>query len=299
MDKSKLLLNAPNIIQDQKILFALGLAIKVLPDGKRALSSGLDFHLRLWDLETGTCIKSWDANGPLFSIEVDSNGTIAFLGAVMGIARWDIENWEPYKPGSLRTFRAINVIAYTESAGVLIGAGEDTTIYHWHLPTGKMRGQLPGHQVTIYSIDIDQSGSISLSGDLYGFLQLWDLETNTLLREWKGHEGEVSSIDMSSDGRLALTGSADGNVILWDLQNEKKILKLKDERVTGVILSKDAHWALCCGSSGLSLWDLDEEKQVVKNKEDGIIAMSMTPDESVLVGLVKNNHIKVWENMGN
>ena len=306
MDKTRFLLCSPKEIQAEHITakrgqgnysHAPGLAIIVLPDGKRALSSGLDFHLRLWDLEEGTCIKSWNANGPLFSIETISDGTIALLGAVQGIVCFNIDNWDLCQQSTLWSHTLIHSIAYSESTGELLGGSEDSTIHRWHFPSMEKSKRLVGHKISVTAMEIDQSGHIAISGDLYGILRLWDLGNSTCIREWQGHEGEVSSIDMSSDGRLALTGGEDGNINLWDLQKAEAIQILKDRNVRDVILSKDASWALSCSDDGVSLWDLTEKKLICRYEGESIKKISMSLNESALVALVKSDHILVWENL--
>ena len=39
------------------------LAVAISPDGNYALSSGLDFTMRKWDLHAGECIQSWEVGG--------------------------------------------------------------------------------------------------------------------------------------------------------------------------------------------------------------------------------------------
>ena len=305
MNRKLFLLNAPNNIQTEPIIakrgqgnfsHAPGFAVKALPDGKRALSSGLDFHLRLWDLEEGTCLKSWNAYGPLFSIETISDGTIALLGAVQGIVCFNLDNWDLCQQNTFWSHSLIHSVAYSESTGELLGGSEDSTIHRWHFPSKEKSKRLVGHKANVTAMEIDQSGRIAISGDLYGILRLWELGTYTCLHEWQGHDKKVSSVDMSSDGRLVLTGGEDGDIILWDLQKAEAILKLQDRWVRDVILSKDASWALSCSDDGVSFWDLTEKKLLGRYEGESIKAISLSPDESILVALVKSNHILVWEN---
>jgi len=305
MDKTRFLLCSPKEIRAESITAkrgqgdfsnAPGLAINVLPGGKRAVSSGLDFHFRLWDLEEGTCIKSWNANGPLFSIEVILDGTIALLGAVQGIVCFNIDNWNLCQQSTLWSHTLIHSIAYSESTGDLLGGSEDSTIHRWHFPSMEKSKRLIGHKINVTAVDIDLAGRFAISGDLNGNLRLWEMRTLTCQREWQGHDQKVSSVDMSSDGRLALTGSEDGGIILWDLQKEEEILKLQDRRVRDVILSKDGSWALFCSDDGVFHWDLTEKKLICRYEGEDIKAISMSPDKSTLAALVKSNHILVWEN---
>jgi len=282
------------VIHDPAITTAPGLAIAVLPNGVQALSSGLDFQLRLWDLEAGVAVKTWGAGGPLFSIKVISGGTIALLGAVQGIVRWDLESWDLYQPNTLWSYSAINTVAYAESTGEVLGGGEDTTIHRWNLRHKKKLVRLLGHQITVTAIDIDQAGGLAISGDLFGHLRLWDLKTGVCLRDWQGHDKPISSLDMTSDGRLALTASEDGVITLWDLQHGQALRTVLDSWVKDIALGSDYSWAFVAGEGGLTRWDLNRGEVLKKYEHRSITAISLSPDENVLVALLKNNRLLVY-----
>ena len=296
MTNNKFKLDKPKIIHDPSISLSPGLAVAILPNGKHALTSGLDFQLRLWDLKAGSCTKTWDARGPLFSITVNTSGNLALLGAVQGIVSWDIESWILNQPNTLWSFQTINTVAYAESSGEVLGGSEDTTIHRWNINSQKKLSRLIGHKITVTTIALDKVGRVAISGDLYGQLRLWNLENGICLHDWRGHEGNVCSVDMSSDGRLVLSAGEDGKIILWDLQKLEAIHTLKDRNVRDVILNCDASLVISCGDDGISHWNLREEELIAKYMGKDIKAISMSPDESILMALQKNNLIFVWEN---
>lgn len=287
-------LTKPRQIHDPSFSPAPGLAIALLPNGKQALTSGLDFQLRLWDLEKGKCMQSWDARGPLFSITLVSKGTTALLGAVQGLVRWDLERWNLGEPNTLWSYSSITAAAYADSTGEVLGGSEDSTIHRWRLPDGEKLSRLKGHKITVTALDLDHAGRTAISGDLYGQLRLWELETGTCLREWQGHEKKVSAVDMSLDGHWALTGSEDGSIILWDLKQRRAARKLSDHGVKDIILSRDKHWAVASSEAGLTLWDLKQGKLLDKFKETRIVALSLSPQEDLLAALIKNNQLLIW-----
>ena len=60
------------------------LAVAIIPDGESALSTGLDFVLRKWNLLLAECTHSWEAGGPLNAIAVGPSGEWILASTVMG-----------------------------------------------------------------------------------------------------------------------------------------------------------------------------------------------------------------------
>ncbi len=284
----------PRIILDLSLPAAPALAIALLPDGKYALTSGLDFHLRLWDLEWGTHLKSWDARGPLYDIRVIREGRTALLAAVQGIVAWDLARWDLEQPNTLWSHSQINALAYCEATGELLGGGEDTTIHRWRLPSGDKLPRLPGHNITIYALQADPLGRRALSGDLYGTLRLWDLENDACLRAWAGHPNKVSAVDLSPDGRWALTCGEGGSITLWDLETDQPVRGVRHDHVTAAAISSDQARAYIGGMGGLACWDLATGERAWHYPEARVVDFSLSPDETTLAALVRSNHLLVW-----
>lgn len=295
MKKKNGLHSLPKTIQDPALPSAPGLAIAVLPNNKRILTSGLDFHIRLWDIEAETCINSWDARGPIFSMTVDQTAGIAILGAVQGIVLWDLHDWDLCEDNTLWSHSLIEAVAYCENTGEVLGVGEDTTIHRWHLHRREKIGRLPGHQTTITAVDLDPTGCLAVTGDLDGELRLWDLENNVCLKKWQGHSKKVSGLALAQGAQQVLSGSADGALILWDLPSGEAVRELRDLRITSVALSKDARHAFSCCQDGLSHWDLVRGYLIARYPQEGIEKIALSADNVTLAGLIKSNHVLGWD----
>lgn len=285
----------PHVIQDPALPAAPALAVALLPDVRCALTSGLDFHLRLWDLETGTCVKSWDARGPLYDIRVIREGSTALLAAVQGIVRWDLASWDLEQPNTLWSHSQINVLAYCEASGEVLGGGEDTTLHRWRLPSGEKLPRLTGHNITITALATDRLGRYGLSADLYGVLRLWDLQKSTCLRAWSDRDGKIAALDLSPDGRVALSAGPDGTLLLWNLEAGQVVRRFQvGDYLTGIALSQDGTRAYLGGEGGLSCWDLETSERIWHYPQVRLAAFSLSRDENTLVALVRSNHLLVW-----
>jgi WD40 repeat protein len=284
----------PQVFHDLALLAAPALAVALLPDGRHALTSGLDFHLRLWDLARGVHLKSWDSHGPLYDIQVIRDGQTALLAAVQGIVPWDLARWDLEQPNTLWSHSQINALAYCEATGELLGGGEDTTLHRWRLPSGEKLPRLAGHNISITALDTDRLGRRALSSDLYGALRLWDLENNTCLRAWTGHPDPVSAVDLSPDGRLALSAGQGGTITLWDLETFQAVSHVQDDYINAAALSPDQARAYVSGDGGMACWDLATGERIGHKPDMRVVAFSLSADENTLVALLKSNHLMAW-----
>ena len=67
--------------------------IIVTPDGKLALTGGMDGRLMLWDLVNGTLIRSSDGHGVIFDLTLDADSQTAFFGSSdTTIVEWLLSN---------------------------------------------------------------------------------------------------------------------------------------------------------------------------------------------------------------
>lgn len=295
MSAKNLLLANPEELIDPGLIPSPGLTITMLSNNNRILTSSLDFHIRLWDIETKTCVNSWDARGPIFSIAVDQTAGIALLGAVQGIVLWDLNRWALCAENTLWSHSLIEAVAYCEETGEVLGVGEDSTIHRWHLHKRQKIGRLPGHETTITAVDISRSGCLAVTGDLGGELRLWDLENNGCIKKWQGHSKKISGLALAQNAQQVLSGSEDGTLILWDLPSGEAVCELIDLRITSLALSKGVNHAFSSSEDGLSHWDLTHRTLAARYPQEGIRKIALSADSTVLAGLVNSNRVLVWD----
>ena len=270
------------------------LAVALTPDGKQVLTSGLDFQLRLWNLETGTCAQSWDARGPLMDIRVTPSGSTALLGAVRGIVPWDLDNWDLREPNTFWSHSEINAVDYAPGTDEVLAGGEDTTIHRWTLNTGAKLPLLTGHKISITDLGVTPNGQRALSADLYGQLRYWDLSSGKCIQSWQGSEHHISALALSPDGRFALTGDGDGSVVFWEIHHKRALRTTQDQPVQDIALSPDYRWAYAATEAGLSRWDLKNGTLDDRCPLERLIAIDLSPDGKQLAGIIRNHTILVW-----
>jgi WD40 repeat protein len=157
-------------------------------EGDRHLlaSGSFDQTIRIWDVETGTCLK------------VLSNSC-----AVLSLI-WLLN------PGLSEGDRA--------NLGQLVTGSDDGTIKLWDWQTATWIG-LEGHTDGIWSLAVSPDGQTLTSGSGDRTLKCWDVQTGHLLRTLRGHHNRIWSVAVSPDGHKIASGSEDKTLKLWDSQS--------------------------------------------------------------------------------
>lgn len=74
-----------------------------------------------------------------------------------------------------------------------------------------------GSKESIYSLAMNPSGSIIVSGSTEKALRLWDPRSCAKLFKLKGHSDNVKALVVSRDGTQCISGSSDGSIKIWNL----------------------------------------------------------------------------------
>ena len=132
-----------------------------------------DYILKLWDIETGECIRTMEGH----------------TGEVMTVAGTDDGRFAISAGGD-----------YVK---------KDFTLKLWDLETSKCIRRMEGHTENIYSAVVTKDSKFAISGGADKTIKLWDLETGECIRTMKGHTRSIQTLAVSGDGKFALSASSD------------------------------------------------------------------------------------------
>jgi tetratricopeptide (TPR) repeat protein len=201
------------------------------PDGRLALSVGLDNRVRLWDLSSGQELRRFTGHkSHVVSVAFSPDGLRALTGSSDRTMRlWEVATGRELGRFEGYTGWVLSVTFSPDGRQALSGSG-DTTIRLWDIETGQQLRCLkasPPSWVGSVAISPDGCSSLSCSGDTWKdgdwcegtdySVRLWSLKTGQEVRRFTGHTGQVWSVAISPDGRQALSGSADKTMRLWQL----------------------------------------------------------------------------------
>ncbi|XP_057347987.1 WD repeat-containing protein 48 isoform X4 [Manis pentadactyla] len=171
-------------------------ALAYAKDKELVASAGLDRQIFLWDVNTLTALTA-------------SNNTVTSLHQDSGFYFESASTYNVLAPKSI------------EQQGTSFSL------------QSKNASSLSGNKDSIYSLAMNQLGTIIVSGSTEKVLRVWDPRTCAKLMKLKGHTDNVKALLLNRDGAQCLSGSSDGTIRLWSLGQQRCIAtyRVHDEGV--------------------------------------------------------------------
>jgi WD40 repeat protein len=192
-------------------------------DGRLALVRGADDRVSLWELASGTCLRTLDGDhgmAPELWLAPDGR-TAATFGAGHTIQLWDLDRGR-----CLRVLRGhtapVGAIHVDTERRLLLSCGgrNDRTIRLWDTETGACLQVFDEQPGNARAVRLTADGRFALSRGTDAALRVWELDTGRCLRVLNGPQDGFSDVVFHPDGCSALTTGADGAVRLWEFDWE-------------------------------------------------------------------------------
>ncbi|XP_028822922.1 WD repeat-containing protein 48a isoform X1 [Denticeps clupeoides] len=176
-------------------------ALAYAKDKELVASAGLDRQIFLWDVNTLTALTA-------------SNNTVTSKHCFIFFPHfyYDIQNFSKYFHFLISSLKSLPCLL------ILLNSTASS---------------LSGNKDSIYSLAMNQMGTVIVSGSTEKVLRVWDPRTCAKLMKLKGHTDNVKSLLLNRDGTQCLSGSSDGTIRLWSLGQQRCIAtyRVHDEGV--------------------------------------------------------------------
>ena len=190
---------------------------------KMLLSCSADGQIRLWSLESWTCLclyKSHD--GPVFRASWGPQGHYFLSGGYDKAVRiWMQDHASPQRL-LVGHDTAISAIAWHPNGMYVFSASDETdkSIRMWSVVTGACVRVFTGHNDYISAIECAPNGKILASADCAGNIFFWDLAKGTRIKRSRGHgKGGIWSLSFSVESNVLASSGQDCTVRLWDVES--------------------------------------------------------------------------------
>jgi WD40 repeat protein len=284
------------------------LALALSADGRTAVSGGVGGTVRVWKLDSGTCLRVTEEQHYTAGVVGISDDGSRVTYAIGGTIRaWSVETGE--RITVLDRHLALGMIALdrTGRSALVVRKG---TMRLWSLDTGTCERELPARGGLT---------ALCLGPDLVGFaatdraVRLWSLKTGQHLRTLRGHTDQVMSVCLSPDGRYALSagGYTDRTIRLWDTETGECLLvfgaepdsprgvnsvpKVQSKRVR---FSPDGRFAISGGSdASVRIWELATGRclRVLDGHDGAVSAVAISTDARFALSASMDGTVRRWE----
>mmetsp|Transcript_43686 Transcript_43686/g.70994 ORF Transcript_43686/g.70994 Transcript_43686/m.70994 type:complete len:282 (+) Transcript_43686:59-904(+) len=132
--------------------------------------------------------------------------------------------------------------AASKTRNVLLAAGADGVLRHWHITSGKCLNQITETDNQVYAIDYRSDGLKFLSAGLDYKVRLYDEATKTLIQTMAGgygksrpgHSNRVYSLKfVPGSENLFLSGGWDNTIQVWDSRVETSVRNIFGPHICG------------------------------------------------------------------
>jgi WD40 repeat protein len=210
-------------------------SVAVSPDGKMLAAGSSDGVVLLWDVETGALKQRFEKRAgaaepsELYTVSFTEDGKHLAVGdsAFVGVLTRDLE-----KGGAERMLmgHGDTVKALARGSGKwLLSAGRDGSVLEWEQsaltrpPAGGLKKQdefryrmVFRNQKALTSMDVNNDGSLIVTGAEHGQVQLWDGVEHVLIGAsfLRQRTDEIQSVAMAADGSFFVTADAE-DILVW------------------------------------------------------------------------------------
>jgi WD40 repeat protein len=205
------------------------------PDGKKILSASSDGTIKVWDVVSGTCLRTYQGHESFVTSAVFNPDGQRFISASGDkiIKEWDVSNGiclRVYKGHEDCVFSAV----YSADGKKILSASWDKTLKEWDVYSGTCLRTYNGHEKEVNSAVYSPDGQKILSTSSDYTIKEWDISSDTCLRTYQGHkdvytefspDGQnwykyvVTNAIYSPDGQKILSASWDNTIKEWDVSS--------------------------------------------------------------------------------
>ncbi|MBW4621991.1 MAG: AAA family ATPase [Cyanosarcina radialis HA8281-LM2] len=274
-----------------------------LPSGIGGIvASGSDDRtIKLWNVETGECLKTLSGHArQVWVVNYSTDGKMLASGSDDQTAKlWDVSTGQCLKTLSGHSSR-VWYAAFSPTEEILATGSGDRTVKLWDVSTGQCLKTLSGHDSRVWSVVFSPDGKTLASGSGDNTVKLWDVSTGECLKTLEGHLNWVFSTAFSPDGRILASGAGDRTVKLWNVQTGEclKTLQEQSKLMLSVTFSPDGQ-AIACGSDDhkIRLWDVESGEcfKTLEGHMGWVWSVTFSTDGKTIASGSQDETIKIWE----
>lgn len=191
--------------------------VRLSPDGKSLVSSGIDKTIRIWNVSTGKNLVSLRGHTHhVYGVSFHPDGKrLASCGRDNSVRVWDVSLGKQIQLFKGHTDQVIDV-EFSPDGKHLASACDDKTIRFWDITTGKELRRFLGHGNDIRDICFSPDSRLLASASYDQTVKVWEVSTGKCLLTLK-HKDTARTVTFSPNGIDLAIACGDRTICIWDL----------------------------------------------------------------------------------
>lgn len=186
----------------------------VFVDDSRAISSGDDFVVRLWDLNAGTNKVLGQHKGKVVSLKLSPDGRSVASASWDGtVGIWSLSG---NAPQSLQVGTNVNDVVYIDGGMALLSAGSDGRIREWDVATGTQTRLVLSNGFGVNTLVFDTARGWLAFGAVDGVTRIVDVASAETIKDVTLDRRPILAMTQSRDGQYLAIGDGEGYIMLLD-----------------------------------------------------------------------------------
>jgi len=281
-------------------------SVAIAPDGRRALSSGFDLTVRLWDVNSGQEVRKFkgDRAGDLVNaLAWSSDGRHALWGGgqylkTEQLRLWDVEAWrEVRRYEGLES--VVSCVAFSPDGRLALAGTLDGIVHVWEAGTGRRvsRYKPPVRGARSLAVAPDGRLAVYVGGHEDLRLRAWDVSTGRERHLFdEGLPGPQSAV-FSPDGQAVLAGG-DRAIGLWNAASGQLLRRISvPDSLSAAAFLPNGRLAIAGGRSGsVGVWDLQTGREIrrMQGHSQQVTAVAIAPSGRYALSAGYDNAVRMW-----
>ncbi len=275
-------------------------AVAFSSDLKKAHSVGEDRSIRIWDTDSGRCLKN--IRTFTFSPVAGAFSRNDRLAAtVYGAAFKTVDLWDLQDGKLLRKYPGMSAfgVKFSPDSKYLAAFGQEGQVRVLDASSDSVIWESRSIGAPISCIAfLGNKESVVVGCEDGSLVAIYFRSGEPILRV-QAHDGPITVVDTASDGGIILTGGADETLKLWDVSSGEEVRRLSGhrKRITGASLMQDGRFVVSTSSDGsIKIWDGSNGRcfRTMNIPGEDFTCCALAPNGKRLVTGSSRGSVRLW-----